>query len=215
MQKKIDRGEVELITPEFNMRLNTDKRVMFDIMLGCRKEDVGSTPAFPLLFEKYFKGRVNEEFTIGDLKDLSEDIESTTKLETFSKKVKKGQYVDVKTKSKDSFIFKLLKKEGETTPVSKECIIGASSVENAVWFHFTNDMSDVISGSIYLRTSPIKKLSRFSTFEVNPFIASKALNGDEVLNKYEERKPEVTFNPNWFVHTLRDIERQVFSKLIA
>jgi hypothetical protein len=207
------------------MRFNTDKRVMFDIMLGNRKEDIGSTPAFPLLFEKYFKGRVNEEFTIGDLKDLSEDIESTTKLETFSKKVKKGQYFDVKTKAKESSIFRLLSKEATTViqgsnsgaiiPVSNECIIGSSSVENAVWFHFTNEMTDVISGTIYIRTSPIKKLSRFSTFEVNPFIASKALNGDVVLDKYEEKKPQVTFNPNWFLHTLRDIERQVFSKLIV
>jgi len=212
--QKIDRGEVELITPEFNMRLNTDKRVIFDALLGCKKEDLDSTPAFQMLFEKYFKGRVNQEFTVSDLQDLSEEIKTTIKLETLSRKIKKGQYVDNSGKNKSSSIFKLLEKEKTTSPVTNECIIGSSSIDNAVWFHFTNEIGDVCSGSIYLRTSPIKKLTLFSTFEVNPFIASKAIREDRVLANYDE-KPVVTFNPNWLIHTLRDIEKQIFSKLIA
>lgn len=212
--QKIDRGEVELITPEMNMRLNTDKRVVFDALLGFNKMNHGSQTSLPFLFDKYFKRNVNEEFTNDDLKDLSEQVTSLTKQKSLSKKVRKGLYVDKDNKGKLSHIFKLLNYQENNTESFPECLIGSSSVDNAVWFHFSNEIKDVCGGSIYLRTSPLKKLTKLSTFEINPFIASKHLDEDKVLASYSE-KPQLTFNPNWLVHTLDNMEKQIFAKLTA
>lgn len=211
--QKIDRGEVELISPEMNMRLNTDKQVMFDNLLGLNKMSYGSQTSLPFLFDKYFKGNVNKEFTSDDLKDLSEQIKTMPKQKPLFTKVNKGHYIDGE-KGKKSHIFFFMNSKENKPESFPECLIGSSSVDNALWFHFSNEIEDVCGGSIYWRTSPLRKLTKLSTFEINPFIASKHLHENSVLANYSE-KPQLTFNPNWLVHTLDNMEKQIFAKLNA
>ena len=217
--KQIDRGEVDLISQEVNMRLNTDKRVIHDMLLG----------SLPQLFDKYFKNRINKDFSAHDLQVLSAmmkvpdkvamnsnatDIHNrATKVKLTGGSVKNNNYITF-GRVKCGYVVQQLIPKANFYDADPECIVGASSVDNAVWFHLINDAADVCNGAIYTRSSSIKKLILVSTFEVNPFIIS-ALPEKKELYSAQVNKPQLNWNPNWLVHTLANMEKYIFAKLIA
>lgn len=203
--KKIDRGEVELITPEMAMLINTDKQVIFKELLGLYVSTQKEQKCLPKLVDNFFKGRVDYEFTKFDLQSLSE----TLGYSVFSNySVKGGKYYHGKQAKLGH-----LKRIYQSDDLDPKCLVGASSIDNALWFHFVNDSSDVCNGSIYIRKSPTSKLVKINTFEINPFVLTGYPDAAAYSSTYI--KPQKTWNPNWLDHTLLNMEKYVFSQLIA
>lgn len=197
---KIDRGEVDLTIP--TMFMNTNKTAIFKTLLGLNSKT--NTDNLAGLVNKYYKGNVNKDFTSYDLEVLSKLIDCNLNLKF---DIKKNEYIRGNNKRK-SYIYEDILLYGEEP---RPCVLGASSINHSVWFHFKNDASDVCNGDIYLRTSSLKTLTKHASFEINPFIASGLPNETRLVGN-NDSKIEMTWNPNWLFHTLMNMEKFIFQK---
>lgn len=198
---------------ELARRTNLDKGVVLETLFGFNKfgmVDPRQKTTLPVLFSRYFKGVINDVFTEGDLKKLSEllakekdDAPFHLDVSQIKVKVRKGNYGD-----KVPYLIRRVRIEGKD-----QIIIGASRADCAVYFLFTNEKSDVNNGVIYVRTGATGALRRVNTFEINPFVRGRGVVTDPETGA-TEIKDQLTFNPGWLTHTINNMERYVFAPLV-
>lgn len=196
--QKIENEINDVFNSDLIFNINTNKHVVITSLLGLGNNVNGpKNQSLPKLFDFYFKDKANKVYFEDDTKELIEMIgDKVGFLKTV--KVKKGNFLDDRGK----LVSCLVERFNED-----EYIVGSSSIDHALWFHFVNDGIDVNNGTIYKRESSIKKLVRANTFDIKPFVQGKIEDGLNV-------RKSLSFNPNWLLHTLMNMEEHVFKTLV-
>ena len=163
--------------------------------------------SLPGLFKRYFKGLCDGIFTAGDLRRLTEiivkdNIDFPIKPMDIRVKVRKGLY------EKLPYLYAEVLNGNK-----KQILIGASRPDCAIYFLFTNDKSDVNNGTIFVRESSASALKFKNTFEVNPFVRGRGIVTDPETGATEV-KDQLTFNPTWLTHTVKNMDAYVFAPLV-
>ena len=207
-KEELLRGIESVQIREINHKVNTSKEVILNNLLGFNLANrAADNCSLTNLFKRYFKGLISYEMVKDDLDVIFDGIEKERifrKLSFSRKQVKNGRFfncgLDLRT-STDYFYHRLN---------DQEIIIGASSNERGIWFHFTNDKVDVNNGIIYTRNKAYEKLKMMCTFEVNPFAMRDTIVTNQETGEQENKKI-LTFNPGWLNNTIENMDKTIFA----
>ncbi len=173
-------------------RINLSKENIISELLNTKEKN-----SLVYLIKSFFKDKTNQLYTQEDLKEILKHHNQFTTV------------VEEKLKDKK---FKVNKKGYLIFNVDNQWLVGASAINQSVWFVFTNEKLDVNNGSIYTRQSNIKTIKLISTFEINAYSAGKVVAIDEVTGK-KVVKDKITFIPNWLTNTLTNMQKVILEPL--
>lgn len=173
-------------------RINLSKENIISELLNTKEKN-----SLVYLIKSFFKDKTNQLYTQEDLKEILKHHNQFTTV------------VEEKLKDKK---FKVNKKGYLIFNVDNQWLVGASAINQSVWFVFTNEKLDVNNGSIYIRQSNIKTIKLISTFEINAYSAGKVVAIDEVTGK-KVVKDKITFIPNWLTNTLTNMQKVILEPL--
>ena len=173
-------------------RINLSKENIISELLNTKEKN-----SLVYLIKSFFKDKTNQLYTQEDLKEILKHHNQFTTV------------VEEKLKDKK---FKVNKKGYLIFNVDNQWLVGASAINQSVWFVFTNEKLDVNNGSIYTRQSNIKTIKLISTFEINAYSAGKVVAVDEVTGE-KVVKDKITFIPNWLTNTLANMQKVILEPL--
>lgn len=172
--------------------INLSKENIISELLNTKEKN-----SLVYLIKSFFKDKTNQLYTQEDLKEILKHHSQFTTV------------VEEKLKDKK---FKINKKDYLIFNVDNQWLVGASAINQSVWFVFTNEKLDVNNGSIYTRQSNIKTIKLLSTFEINAYSVGKVVVNDEVTGE-KVVKDKITFIPNWLTNTLANMQKVILEPL--
>lgn len=144
------------------------------------------------LFKKYFKGRLDKLYYEDDIKQITEMYQHF-----------KGETPSYKAISKQGYVFV---KQSQLV-----VLIGSSTMNQGIYFIFTDLKKDMMSGYVYLRKDAMSRLVPISSFDINAYITRKVVRTDKVTGE-SRVMDSFDVNPKWLENTIGNMELHIFKK---